>query len=86
VRDIAVIGVPDPDMGEAVLGVVQLESQHVACDRMADELIAYCRERLSLHKCPRRIDFVADLPRNDVGKLVKRALKQRYWEGHGRLI
>jgi long-chain acyl-CoA synthetase len=46
------------------------------------ELIAACRERLAAYKCPRSVDFVTDLPRDPNGKLYKRLLKERYWEGH----
>ncbi len=47
------------------------------------ELIAYCRERLADVKCPRTIDFRAELPRHPTGKLYKRLLKDEYWVGHG---
>jgi long-chain acyl-CoA synthetase len=46
---------------------------------LADELIQFCRERLSPIKCPRSIDFEAELPRTPTGKLVKRHLRDRYW-------
>jgi acyl-CoA synthetase (AMP-forming)/AMP-acid ligase II len=45
-------------------------------------LIALCRERLAGYKCPRSVDFVTELPRDPNGKLYKRLLKERYWEGH----
>ena len=46
------------------------------------ELIAYCREHLADVKCPRTVDFLAELPRHPTGKLYKRLLKDQYWEGH----
>jgi long-chain acyl-CoA synthetase len=46
------------------------------------EIIAYCRESLAGYKCPRTVDFVESLPRDPNGKLYKRLLKDRYWEGH----
>jgi long-chain acyl-CoA synthetase len=46
---------------------------------LADDLIAYCRERLSSYKCPRTVDFVDALPRDDNGKLYKRLLRDQYW-------
>ena len=46
------------------------------------ELLAYCRAELATYKCPRTIDFVAELPRDPNGKLYKRLLRERYWKGH----
>jgi long-chain acyl-CoA synthetase len=50
--------------------------------QLAEELLAYCRQHLSTLNCPRTIDFEAELPRHPTGKLYKRLLKDRYWEGH----
>ena len=44
--------------------------------------MAYCRSELATYKCPRAVDFVDELPRDDNGKLYKRLLRERYWEGH----
>ena len=51
-----------------------------------DELVAYCRERLSSHKCPRAIEFVDALEVDPLGKVLKRALRDRYWQGAERRI
>ncbi|MFZ2173644.1 MAG: acyl-CoA synthetase [Rhodococcus sp. (in: high G+C Gram-positive bacteria)] len=82
VADVAVIGVPDEEMGESVTAVVQLVDSAAAEDDLAAELIAYCRAELASYKCPRSIDFVDELPRDPNGKLYKRLLRDRYWAGH----
>jgi acyl-CoA synthetase (AMP-forming)/AMP-acid ligase II len=83
VYDVAVFGVPDEDMGEAVHAVVQPADGVTPGDELADELIAYCRERLASYKCPRTLDFRPELPRHPTGKLYKRLLKDEYWAATG---
>jgi long-chain acyl-CoA synthetase len=82
VMDVAVIGVPNEDFGEEVKAVVQPASMADAGPALAAELIAFCRENLSGIKCPRTVDFEAELPRLPTGKLLKRVLRDRYWAGH----
>ena len=80
VVDVAVFGIPNPEFGEEVKGVVQLADMSEAGTDLAAELIAFCRDRLSPVKCPRTIDFMAELPRQENGKLYKRKLRDAYWD------
>jgi long-chain acyl-CoA synthetase len=86
VLDAAVIGVPNEDLGEEVKAVVQLADPSKATPEMERELIAYCRVNLAHFKCPRTVDFVEELPRLPTGKLYKRLLREKYWEGHATAI
>ena len=81
VIDCAVFGVPNDDFGEEVKAVVQPRNMAEAGPELAEELIAYCKRNLSAIKCPRTIDFEPELPRHPTGKLYKRLLRDRYWQG-----
>lgn len=81
VLDIAVLGVPDDEMGERVVAFVQPAPDVVADDALAAELTAYARERIAHFKVPREIHFRDDLPRTPTGKMVKGKLKEEYAGG-----
>jgi acyl-CoA synthetase (AMP-forming)/AMP-acid ligase II len=83
VLEVAVIGIPDKRWGETVKAVVALRE---GMEASAEQLIAFCRSRLGGFKLPRSVDFVQALPRNAVGKVLKRELRERYWAGHERSV
>ncbi len=82
VQDCAVIGIPDPDWGEAVAAVVECKPG-LSC--AAEELIAWAKGRLSSYKVPKTVSF-RDLPRSPVGKVLKRVLRDEHWRQAGRTI
>ena len=78
VADVAVFGLPDPDMGEYVHAVVQLAKEGTGTPELEEELRCYVRERLANYKVPRLVDFRAELPRLPTGKLYKQQLRDEY--------
>lgn len=78
VREVAVVGVPDERWGETPVAVVALQE---GAEATAEDLAAYARERLAHFKCPTRIDFVPELPRNATGKVLKTVLRQQHGGG-----
>lgn len=78
VVDVAVIGVPNEDFGEEVKAVVQPADMAEAGPELEQELIEYCKSRISHIKCPRTVDFMEELPRTPSGKLLKRLIKEQY--------
>jgi acyl-CoA synthetase (AMP-forming)/AMP-acid ligase II len=82
VREAAVIGIPDEKWGELVTALVVTDGSGVT----AEDLITHCRGALAGFKCPKRVEFVAELPRTATGKLQKFKLREPFWAGHDRQV
>lgn len=80
-------GISNEDFGEEVKAVIQLVDGLESSPDLERELIDYCGEHLATYKCPRSIDFEAELPGLPTGKLYKRLLRDRYWgQGESRIV
>lgn len=84
--DAAVFGVPNDEFGEEVKAVVQPADGVAPGPDLEAELIAYCRAHLAGYKCPRTVEFSPELPRDPNGKLYKRRIRERYWQGRASRI
>ena len=83
IHEAAVVGVPDEKWGEAVKGIVVIKE---GCHATEDELIDFCKSRLAGYKAPKSIDFKDTLPKNETGKILRRSVKEPYWEGYEKRI
>ena len=83
IRDCAVVGAPDDKWGEAVVAVVELRDGATIDDM---ELIADCKARIGSVKSPKRVEIWPSLPRSPNGKVLKREIRAKFWEGRARSI
>jgi len=81
--DVAIFGVPDEKWGEAVKAVVVLKA---GAKTSAEDILEFTRTRIATFKVPKSVDFIAELPRNATGKVLKRALREPYWAGKDRAV
>jgi long-chain acyl-CoA synthetase len=86
VADVAVFGIPHADWGEEVKAVIQPVDGVAGDDRLREEILAWCADKLAKYKTPRSIDFLDEMPRDPNGKLYKRKLRDPYWAGRDRAI
>ena len=83
VREVAVVGIPDPVWGESVTAVVSLVPGQEVTEAA---LIELCQSHIASYKKPKAVEFVDDLPKNNYGKILKRELRDRYWEAVERKV
>ena len=86
VQDVAVFGIPNADWGEEIKAVVELHEGVEPGDELVDDILAWAGTRMARFKLPRSIDFTEALPREANGKLIKRKLRDPYWEDVDRQI
>jgi long-chain acyl-CoA synthetase len=84
VREVAVLGIPDPQWGELVMACVVLKPGMVLS---ANDLTRHCRQFLANYKIPRRVEFSdTELPKSGSGKILKRILRERFWAHEERAV
>ena len=77
VKEVAVIGIPDPYWVESVHALVVLKENAQAAE---EDIIGFCREQIAHYKSPRTVEFVESLPKNPQGKILKKDIRLKYWE------
>jgi long-chain acyl-CoA synthetase len=86
VADVGVFGVPDDEWGESVKAAVELAAGWAPSPELEKQILDFARTQLAGYKVPRSVDFETELPRNPIGKLLVRQLRDPYWAGRQRRI
>jgi len=86
IGDVAVLGVPDERWGESVKAVVEVGPGVEPSDALVEEILQFAAENMAKYKLPRSVDFMDALPRLTTGKLYKRLIRDKYWEGHEKKV
>ena len=86
VADVSVIGVPNEEFGEEVKAIVECSNGYIGDEDFVREILQLCNSKLAGYKRPKSVDFIDQLPRTGTGKILKRTLREPYWEGHERQI
>ncbi len=86
VEDSCTVGVPHEEYGEEVKAVIQLKAGYEPTDALAEEILDRAREGVARFKVPRSLDFVDELPRSAAGKILRKNVRARYWQGRERKI
>jgi len=83
VQDAAVIGIPDEEFGEQIKAFIEVKP---GCSPTATDILAHARKTLASYKQPKSVEFIAELPRNTMGKILKRELREPYWKERERKV
>lgn len=86
VEDSCTVGVPHEERGEEVRAVIQLKAGRTPSPELAQAILDYANANLARYKVPRKVDFVAELPRSQAGKILRNKVRAPYWEGRARQI
>jgi acyl-CoA synthetase (AMP-forming)/AMP-acid ligase II len=83
VLECAVIGIPDDKWGETVKAVVVLKAGGQATET---EIVQFCKDHIAHYKSPKTVDFIDALPKTGSGKIQKKELRDKYWQGYGKRV